>query len=248
MSASKRSTWYTRRQRRRASPFFRLLDRSFGFRILVAATLSFLLLALVNRFDNCHGAEALEQCLTSDFLDVISIDHVESFSIVTAALVYVLEAGRRKEREHQEQFSLILAQREGGVRSSLGRIRAIEDLAADGIWQDDFDLRNTNLEGLRIPFSRWRGADFTNTVLRQADLRAADLQGANFTDADLSGADLSGADLSQANFTRANLSLADLRGARLAGAVFQDAVLHQTRSDQPLRAENGMEPKADGRT
>lgn len=231
MTLPKRSTWLTRQQLRRESPFFLLLDRSFRFRLLMAATLSFVLLSLVNRFDNCHGAEPSENCLTSNFVDVISIDNVESFSIVTAGLVYILEAGRRKEREHHEQLSLLLAQQEAGIRFSLARIRALEDLCSDGVWQDGFDLQATNLEGIKIPFSRWRGGNFSKTVLRKANLQGSDLQGANFTEADLSEANLAGADLSQANFTRAILTKADLRGAILTGAVFPEADLSETSLD-----------------
>ncbi|MCP9839247.1 pentapeptide repeat-containing protein [Synechococcus sp. J7-Johnson] len=238
MAHSHRQTWLTRQQRRHASPFFLLLDRSFGFRVLIAAILSFALLSLVNRFDNCHGADPRENCLTSNFLDVISIGNVESFSIVTAGFVYIIEAGRRKEKEHHEQLTLLLAQQETGVKYSLGRIRAIEDLSSDGIWQDDFDLHGTNLEGLRIPFSRWRGGNFANTVLRKANLRGSDLKGANFKEADLTGADLSGSDLTQANFTRAILTNADLSGAILTGTVFQDADLRGSNIDQSLAALN----------
>ena len=236
MTHSHRQTWLTRQQRRRASPFFLLLDRSFGFRVMIAAILSFALLSLVNRFDNCNGADPRENCLTSNFLDVISIGNVESFSIVTAGFVYILEAGRRKEREHHEQLALLLAQQEAGVKYSLGRIRAIEDLSSDGIWQDDFDLHGTNLEGLRIPFSRWRGCDFANTVLCKANLKGADLKGANFTEADLSEADLAGSDLTQANFTRAILTNADLSGANLSGTVFEDADLGGTKIDRSIAA------------
>jgi uncharacterized protein YjbI with pentapeptide repeats len=228
------STWYQRQQRRRRSRFYRYLDRSFRFRVLVAAICSFALLSAVNRFENCHDSRLAADCLTSDYLDIINIGNVEAFSIVAAAFVYIFEAGKRKEREHQEMFDLLLAQRQGGASNSLGRIRAIEDLAADGIWQDGFDLQGANLEGLRIPFSRWRGADFSATVLRHADLHGVDLQGADFSDADLTGADLSAADLSGARFTRARLSQADLRGALLAGADFQDADLSGTLADQPL--------------
>jgi len=231
MTPSARHTWLTRQQRRRTYPFFLLLDRSFGFRVLIAAIMAFALLSLVNRFDNCNGADPRENCLTSNFLDVISIGNVESFSIVTAGFIYILEAGRRKEKEHHEQLTLLLAQQEAGVKYSLGRIRAMEDLSSDGIWQDDFDLQGTNLEGLRIPFSRWRGCNFANTVLRKANLQGSDLKGANFTEADLSGANLTGADLSQANFTRAILTNADLRGAILTGAVFQEADLSETSLD-----------------
>ncbi|MEX1315687.1 MAG: pentapeptide repeat-containing protein [Synechococcaceae cyanobacterium] len=228
------TTWYLRQQRRRRSPFFRYLDRSFRFRVLIAAACSFALLSAVNRFENCHGSRLAPNCLTSDYLDIVNIGNVEAFSIVAAAIVYIFEAGKRKEREHHELFDLLLAQREGGATNSLGRIRAIEDLSADGIWQDGFDLQRANLEGLSIPFSRWRGANFSGTVLRHADLHGVDLQGADFSDADLSGADLSAADLSGARFARARLSQADLRGARLTGADFQDAELSGTLADQPL--------------
>ncbi len=228
------STWYTRQKRRRASPFFRLLDGSFGFRVLIAATLSFGLLAAVNRFENCHDPSSRPDCLTSDFLDIISIGNVESFSIVTAAIVYLLEAAKRKEKEHHEMFELLLVQREASASNSLGRLRALESLSAAGLWQDDFDLRGANLEGLRIPFSRWRGANFSNTVLSHADLHGADLFRADFSHADLTGTDLRGADLRAANFTGARLSLADLRGARLDGADFSEADLSQTRHDGPF--------------
>ena len=228
------TTWYENQQRRRRSPFFRRLDRSFRFRVLMAAACSFALLSLVNRFENCHSSRLAPDCLTSDYLDIISIGNVESFSIVAAAFVYIFEAGKRREREHHEMVDLLLAQRQAGTANSLGRIRAIEDLSADGLWQDGFDLRGANLAGLRIPFSRWRGANFSGTVLRKADLHGVDLQGADFSDADLTGADLSAANLSGARFCRACLSRADLRGAQLAGADFQDAHLSGTLADQPL--------------
>jgi uncharacterized protein YjbI with pentapeptide repeats len=228
------SNWYENQQRRRRSPFYRRLDRSFNFRVLMAAACSFALLSVVNRFENCHNSRLATDCLTSNYLDIISIGNVESFSIVAAAFVYIFEAGKRKEREHQEMVELLLAQRQAGATNSLGRIRALEDLSADGVWQDGFDLQHANLEGLRVPFSRWRGAKFCGSLLRDADLHGVDLQGADFTDADLSGADLSSADLSGARFARARLSQADLRGARLDGADFQNADLSQIRSDQPL--------------
>jgi uncharacterized protein YjbI with pentapeptide repeats len=227
------STWYQNQQRRRRSPFFRRLDRSFQFRVLIAAACSFALLSLVNRFENCHRSRLEPNCLTSDYLDIISIGNVESFSIVAAAFVYIFEAGKRKEREHQEMVELLLAQRQAGATNSLGRIRALEDLSADGVWQDGFDLQHANLEGLRIPFSRWREARFCGSLLRDADLHGVDLQGADFSDADLSGADLSGADLSGARFSRACLRQADLRGARLDGADLQDADLSQALCDRP---------------
>lgn len=156
----------------------------------LAAALSFGLLAAVNRFENCHDPSSRPDCLTSDFLDIISIGNVESFSVVTAALVYLLEAGKRKEREHHEMFELLLAQREARASNSLGWLRALENLSAAGLWQEDFDLHGANLDGLRIPFSRWRGANFANTVLCQANLSGADLRGANVEGANFREAEL----------------------------------------------------------
>lgn len=232
------STWYARQKRRRESPFFRLLDRSFGFRVLMAAALSFALLAVVNRFENCHAKAGQADCLTSNVLEIISIGTVESFSIVTAAVFYLLEAGQRKEKEHMEMFELLQAQRQAGVASTLGRLRALEMLSADGLWQDGFDLGGTDLEGLRIPFGRWRGANFSGTVLRNADGHGADLAEADFSRSDLTGANLRDADLRGANFTEADLTRADLRGANLDGAEFRGAHLSATLTDGPLPGQN----------
>jgi len=144
------SSWYARQKRRRASPFFRLLDRSFPFRVLVDAVLSFGLLAVVNRFEHCHANAGQPDCLTSNVLEIISIGTVESFSIVTAAIFYLLEAGRR-EKEHQEMFELLMAQGQAGASNSLGRLRALETFSADGIWQDGFRSSGIGSEGAQDP-------------------------------------------------------------------------------------------------
>jgi hypothetical protein len=242
MPFAQRATWYERQCRRRQSPFFRLLDRSFGFRALMAAIASLCLLATVNRFENCHGDHAKDDCLTSSFYEIVSIGNVESFSIVTAALVYIMEAGRRKEKEHQENLEVILAARESRIKVHLGRIRALENVAADGLWQDNSDLHGIFLEGLRVPGSRWRGADFTGSLLKRANFRQADLQRAVFTNADLSGADLREADLREANFTNSILIDVDLRGAKLDGAIFLGADLAGVRSDDGFNAATQSQP------
>ncbi len=240
------STWYARQKRRRESPFFRLLDRSFGFRVLTAAALSFALLAVVNRFENCHAKAGQADCLTSNVLEIISIGTVESFSIVTAAIFYLLEAGQRKEKEHHEMLELLLAQRQAGASNSLGRLRALEMLSEDGIWQDGFDLEGANLEGLRIPFGRWRGANFSGTVLRHADCHGADLAQADFSHSDLTGANFRGADLRGANFTAADLSQTDLRGAMVDGAEFRGAQLSRTLTDGALPGQEDGPTSAEG--
>ena len=54
---------------------------------MIAAALCFGLLAAVNRFENGHDPASQPDGLTSDFLDMISIGNVESFSIVTTPIV-----------------------------------------------------------------------------------------------------------------------------------------------------------------
>ena len=232
MPLFQRETWYRRQCRRRQSPFFRLLDRSFGFRAFMAAVASFCLLAMVNRFENCHGVHANEDCLTSSFYEIVSIGNVESFSIVAAALVYIMEAGRRKEKDHQENLEVIIAARESNIKGHLGRIRALENLAADGLWQDDIDLHGIYLEELRLPASRWRNANFTGSLLKGANFRQADLQGAMFVNADLSGVNFRDADLRGAQFNNSSLREADLRGANLRGTSFSGADLTGATVDQ----------------
>jgi uncharacterized protein YjbI with pentapeptide repeats len=236
MPFAQKATWYENQCRRRQSPFFRLLDRSFGFRFLVAAVASFYLLAAVNRFENCQVDHAKDDCLTSSFYEIVSIGNVESFSIVAAGLVYIMEAGRRKEKEHQKKFEVIRAARNSGFKGHLGRIRALEDLAPDGLGQDDVDLHEIYLDGLRLPRSRWRGANFAGSLLRGADFRHTDLQRASFKNADLSGADLRGADLRNVIFSNSIMRNVDLRRAQLDGAIFLGADLVGVRSDEELDA------------
>lgn len=238
MYSAKRITWYERQKRRKSSPFFRLLDRSFGFRMLLASVISFLLLTAVNRFENCHASKYNENCLSTDFWAIISIGNVESFSIVTAGLVYILEAGRRKQKEHEEAAEVLMWSREVGAVVSVARIRALETISEAGLWIDGFDLQGANLEQLEVPYARWRGVNFSNTVLTNANFHQTDLRGANLTDADLTGANLTGADLTDADLTRANLTDADLKGANLTRTNFTDANLTRTQLDRPIFQEN----------
>ncbi len=231
MSISKRITWYERQRRRKSSPFFRLLDRAFRFRILFASVIAFVLLAAINRFENCHASKYIEDCLSTNFEEIVSIGNVESFSIVAAALTYILEGGRRKQQEHKEAMELLIAAKEAGVVVSLSRIKALETISEAGLWQDGFDLQGANLEQLEVPYSRWRGANFSKTVLTSANLHQTDLTGADLTDADLTGANLTGADLTDADLTGANLTDANLTAANLTRTNLTDANLTRTKLD-----------------
>jgi len=218
-------TWYERQQRRKSSPFFRLFDRSFRFRLLLATAIAFALLAGINRFEHCNAKNRTEDCLSTDFWEIITIGNLESFSIVTAAFLYILEGKQRKEQEHQAAMEVILSHNAAGAVISLHRIDALETLAEAGIWLDGLDLKGTNLEQINLSYGRMRKANLANTDLKNANLSYMDLTQANLSEADLTGANLQGANLTLANLTKANLTDANLTGANLTDADLTDANL-----------------------
>jgi Pentapeptide repeats (8 copies) len=107
-------------------------------------------------------------------------------------------------------------------------------------WRREEPLIRPDLQGLSLTLAQKQWGEtsggpinFTNCVLRDADLRHATLIRANLSGATLAGANLSGARLQNANLRNTNLSLArfddadmgcallegaDLRGADLSGA------------------------------
>ncbi len=214
----KRDTWFEKQKRRRKSPFFRLLRRSFGFRLLIASGISLAILGVVHRFEICHNQHFSEDCVSADLLDIISIGNVESFSIVTAALMYILESAKRKQQSNLEALEIINSNQSAGIVYSLARIEAIEMTNEVGVYLDHLNLQGANLEEIVIPYARLRQANLSKTTLLKADFRYSDLEGIDFSDADLTNANLTGANLINANLTGANLTQTNLTGANLTGA------------------------------
>jgi uncharacterized protein YjbI with pentapeptide repeats len=227
---SKQKTWYERQKQRKSLLFFRLIDRSFGFRLAIACIMSLFVLGTINRLEICRSKNYSSNCLLVDSLSIISVSNVEAFSIVTAALIYILEGGKRKQQEHQEALNLLMQVKEMGIVISLARIKAIESLSGDGLWQDGFDFQGANLEQLNVPYTRWREANFSKTILKGANFQQTDLTGTNFTDADLTSANLKGSNLTDVNFTRANLTDANIADANLTRTNFTDANLNNIKN------------------
>lgn len=213
--------WIERRQQQLRSPLLRRLDRSFPLRLLVALAGAILALGAVNRWEQCRDQNLARGCLWHDAGGVISVDNLEALSIVTASLLFVLEGGKRRQRQHIEAVELILSCQQAGIRYSLARNEAIEMLCEAGIGFDGFDLSGIDLHGLRAAGVRWPEVNLVGTDLQAADLRGADLRGADLRQANLLDADLSDA----------NLDGADLRGARLTGARLDRGQLASTRLD-----------------
>ncbi len=208
-----RPRWVDRRRRLLRLAPVRWLEQVFALRLLLALVLAIAALVLVNRWEHCRNHNLSPACLTRDAGGVITVSNLEALSIVSASILFVLEGGRRRQREHVEAMELILTCQQAGVRISHARDQALEQLAQAGLWLDGLDLRGAVLDELRLPGARWRGAQLAGASLRHADLRGCDLQ-----DADLSDTDLSDADLRGANLQGALLEGACLNGARIDAA------------------------------
>jgi hypothetical protein len=222
----RRSTWFQTQQRRKKNPFFRLLKRSFTFRLLIASLISLAILGLVHRFEICHQSQFGQDCLTVKWGDVISIDNVEAFSIVTAAWMYILESSKRTQKSNLEALEII--QNTEGRPYAMARIEALEMACSTGIYLDYLNLEDCHLEQLEIPYARLRHATLNRAVLTGADLRYADMENVNLSDADLTGANLIGANLKGATVTGTNLTQANLTDANLEGVDLAQAHLDQT--------------------
>ena len=221
----RRPSWVERQRHRRQSALLRLLDHSLGLRLLLAAAAACLALAAVNRWEQCRDQGFARGCVWRDAGGVVTVDNLEAFSILTAGILFILEGGKRRQREHHEAMEVILACQQAGVRFALARNDALELLSRAGLALDHWDLSGIDLDQLRIAGARWHGVNLSGSSLRRADLRRADLSEANLRAVDLSNADLRGADLRKADLRDAVLSRADLRGALLEGATLDGAAL-----------------------
>ena len=240
MAYHKRRTWYEQQQRRRLSPFFRQVDRSFKFRLLLASGGALLLLGALNRIETCRALDHAQGCFSHDLGSLLSVGNLEAYSISTAALLYLLESERRQEQAGRDAYDTIMAANQAKIVHSLARIRALETLSDAGFNMEGLDLSGIDLTRLQIPDTHLQRVNFSGTVLAYADLQGADLTKANLTKADLSQANLTGAmltsaDLSQAKLTGANLTDANLTGANLTGANLTSAIVVRTQLDGSMQ-------------
>ncbi len=149
----------------------------------------------------------------------------ESISIVTALVIYVR---RGKKKSHYEAWQVIDSAQ--GLKMSHARIKALEELAKDGISLKGLSLPQAHLDQVQLV-----DADFTEANLQGAKLSEANLQGSRFELTQLQGANLWKANLEETffllaqlqkvNLNSANLSYADLQGVNLLEANFQKADL-----------------------
>ena len=230
----RRAPWAERPGRRRRGLQWRL-EHAFGLRLLLALLLAGALLGAVNRWENCRDQGFKHGCLQSDAGGVVSVANVESLSIVTAAMLFLLEGKQRRQRQNCEAMEVILACQRAGARLSFARNDAMERLSAQGIWLDGLDLAGAQLDGIWAPQARWRQMRLQGSSLRGACLHDTDLRGSDLSEADLSGADLRHADLRGVNLQGAMLTGADLRHADLHEARLEGADLSAARLEGARR-------------
>jgi hypothetical protein len=211
-------SWAEQQRQRRKKPLWRLLNRSFTLRILIAISAAGLLLGSVNRWEHCRQNGFKSGCFVADPGGIINISNIEALSIVSAAFLYLLESGQRRQRQHLQAMEVIQACHDSGARFSHARNEALETLSASGLWLDGLNLSGAELEEIQAPHARWRGVNLQGANLRNACLHDADLRESNLQEADLRGADLSHCDLREANLTGASLE-----GAFLDGALMERA-------------------------
>jgi hypothetical protein len=132
MAHPKHRTWYEQQQKRKLSPFFRRIDRSFGFRLLLASGGALLLLGALNRLETCRAFDHAKGCFFQDLGSLLSVGNLEAYSISTAALLYLLEAERRQEQSNRDAYDTIVAANQAKIVHSLARIRALETLSDAG--------------------------------------------------------------------------------------------------------------------
>ena len=234
MTSTRKLTWFEKQKIRKKNPFFRLLNRSFSFRLLIASAISLGILGAVHRFEVCHAKNYSSDCLAANLGDIISVGNVESFSIVAAAWLYILESSKRKQQKNLDALDSLSNQQAAGIVYSLARIEALETANETGVYLDNLNLQGANLEGIEIPYARLQKANLSNTILLTADLRYTDLKEANLSQADLTkakliGANLTGANLNGANLTETDLTDANLTDVDLSLAHLENAILPTNR-------------------
>jgi hypothetical protein len=215
--------WTQIQREQRQHWVYRLVDRSFAFRLILAASSALVLLMATNRWDHCREYGFGSGCLQRDAGGIISVGNLEALSLATAAFLYLLEGRQRRQQQNVDALKLILTFQQANAKLSYIRNDALEQLSEAGLWLDGLDLSCANLDELSASGARWRQVNLRQSSLRNANFEDADLAGCDLREADLSHGHFRHADLRGANLSGANLSHADFRGADLRGALTDGA-------------------------
>ena len=78
MTSTRKLTWFEKQKIRKKNPFFRLLNRSFSFRLLIASAISLGILGAVHRFEVCHAKNYSSDCLAANLGDIEVVKYLIS--------------------------------------------------------------------------------------------------------------------------------------------------------------------------
>lgn len=172
------------------------------FRVVIAFTIAYIIMVIASCIDKwsnnqefCRIKEPLQNCYFRQVISIFAPSNIEGFSILTVAILYILESQERRENRIYEAWQVVDNASAAKVSTSYARIKALEDL----------NKYRVSLKGIDVP-----GANLSEINLRNADLKEVDFNDCIFSNANLSNADLNGANLSDANLISANLSNANL--------------------------------------
>lgn len=156
--------------------------------------------------------------------DSIVLGTLESFSILTALGLFILE-GRHEQKKLQHYMAWAVIDLANRRETSLGRIQALQDLNESGISLERHDFPGADLFGVQLQGVDLHEATLPGACLEEADLSGAKLYKANLEKTNLERADLEGASIEFAHLKGSNLQRAKLKGSSLLGADIQGADL-----------------------
>ncbi|NJK38309.1 MAG: pentapeptide repeat-containing protein [Oscillatoriales cyanobacterium RM2_1_1] len=214
--------WFNQRQRSR---FWRMAVRLLQDVIevlIILATVIIVILTILYAEDFLKSQTTWGNSFIKSIEKSRILGTFESISIVTALVVYVR---RGKKQSQYEAWQVIDSMQ--GTEISHARIKALEDLAKDGVSFKGLSLPRANLEQITLV-----DVDFTEANLAEVKLQEANLQGCRFELTQLQGANLGQANLRESFFLlaqlqQANLGAADLRNADLQGVNLLEANLQK---------------------
>jgi len=161
------------------------------------------------------------------FLEVL--EHLGSFSILIAVILFFSESGDRLKQKHYQAWQVINgAQGKGG---SGGRIEALQELNADRVPLIGVDVSGAFLQGVQLGGAHLVRSDFHASDAREGGFESADLSDANLQFANLRRSRCHKASFRRASLDDADFWAADLRGADLAGATLAAADLRYANLD-----------------
>jgi BTB/POZ domain-containing protein KCTD9 len=193
------------------------------YRILIAFIGVLLLVIVILGIELLFGGQKIcqpqETWILCQIRQSALLQAVQGFSILVAAVLFLLETSDRRKRSYYEAWKVIDAAH--GRETSYARFQALQDLNASSVSLGGLDASGVALQSINLEEADLRGADLSN----------ANLSNANLSKANLSGAKLSGANLNRTNLSGANLDSADLSNANIFNVKFCNASLRNAYFD-----------------